>query len=102
MKIRNKTIVILEALFKGHRIKLNMCDLEYEFYWNEDRLVVDFERQVPGKASIPYPIGFPDLSLTSFVKMCNRKTNKEIIIINTNVSLTEFNKNRNGKRGRKL
>ena len=97
MKIRNKTICILEALFQGHRVKLTMDDLEHEFYWNEDRLCTDFKKILDDNNFAPYPMGFPDITLSEFIKMCEKKTDKEITTINFNNSLTKFNRDRNSK-----
>ena len=99
MKIKNKTICILEALFQGHKVKLKYCGDELEFYWDFDRLCVDFEKTRGDEAPILHPIGFPDMTLMTFVKMCEEKTDNEVYLINTNMIL--INKNRNDKGERK-
>ena len=105
MKTRNKSLCVLEALFQGYRIKLKYGEVEYEFYWDVDRLCVDFEGEIIsdkiGKKTY-HTLGFPNISLSLFVKMCNKKMDDEIFIINANMALTKINKNRNGKGERKI
>ena len=88
MKLREKSIIVLEALFQGHIIELKeigrvgLSTLN-EFYLEAENMTGE---------SIGLPLN--TISLDAFIRICNKLTDDEAFLIASNTALNKSRKAR--------
>jgi len=91
MKLREKSIIVLEALFAGQIIKFETIGQVGLSENNEVYLEGYIERNGK-KQSMCFSLD--DMTVNSFIKMCNKLTDDEAFIIASQTALTKINKRR--------
>ncbi len=101
MKQREKSVIVLEGLFQGQEIALQILPNEkLTVGLSEDnRLYFNGVRVSNGTNYETVPL-LLDMSVNEFIKVCNKLTDDEVAIIAANTTLTKTNKQkRKDKKG---
>ncbi len=94
MKLREKSIIVLEALFQGQEIELEITPkIKHRITMDNDELKI-IALQVSKDSQEEVLLGC-QLEVNEFIKICNKLSDEEISIIAANIAL---NKSRKVKR----
>jgi len=94
VKLREKSIIVLEALFQGQEIELEITPkIKHRITMDNDELKI-IALQVSKDSQEEVLLGC-QLEVNEFIKICNKLSDEEISIIAANIAL---NKSRKVKR----
>jgi len=100
MKLREKTLIVLEGLFVGQEIELPMINHQKDkIALLKDKqlyFVNDDQYQIKNGERTPIAIGLDSFSINDFIKTCDKLTDDEVAIIAANTALIKTN-NKNRK-----
>jgi hypothetical protein len=95
MKLREKSIIVLEALFNGQELEVEISvGIKHKIALIDNSLKIIALKSDGGLNNFEEVYLSCNLSINSFIDMCNRIPDKDIVVICANLTLNKINKKR--------
>jgi len=95
MKLREKSIIVLEALFNGHKLEVEISvGIKHKIALIDNSLKIIALKSGDSLNNFEEVYLSCDLSINSFIDMCNKIPDKDVAIICANLALNKINKKR--------
>ena len=95
MKLREKSIIVLEALFNGQELEVEISvGIKHKIALIDNSLKIIALKSDDSLNNFEEVYLSCDLSINSFIDMCNKIPDKDVAIICANLALNKINKKR--------
>lgn len=95
MKLREKSIIVLEALFNGQELEVEISvGIKHKIALIDNSLKIIALKSGDSLNNFEEVYLSCDLSINSFIDMCNKIPDKDVAIICANLALNKINKKR--------